>query len=169
MISCGGPRRTRAGAATAEQWAAYRALWDGSLSDDASFRRAFDTIRPLYFFDPARAVEQNAVRADIRYRLAVRKFIIEHEYARLRLPGRARAHRVLRPWSRSGATTGSARWIRARRSHRLVPDATLAIFEHSGHSPQVEEREAFARRLADVPPCRGAVALIVTSPSSAPP
>src|SRR4029077_9499789 len=62
--------------ATAEQWAAYRALWDGSLRDDASFKRAFDTIRPLYFFDPARAVEQNAARTDIRYRLAVRKFII---------------------------------------------------------------------------------------------
>ena len=70
------------GQATAEQWAAYCALWDGSLPDDASFRRAFDTIRPLYFFDGGRAAENSAVRAGIRYRLAVRRFIIEHEYAR---------------------------------------------------------------------------------------
>ena len=32
--------------------------------------------------------------------------------------------------------------------HRLIPYSELAIFERSGHSPQVEEREAFTRRLA---------------------
>ncbi|HKC98016.1 MAG TPA: alpha/beta fold hydrolase, partial [Methylomirabilota bacterium] len=57
--------------ATAEQWAAYRALWDGSLSDDESFKRAFDTIRPLYFHDAGLASANIAARADIRYRLAV--------------------------------------------------------------------------------------------------
>jgi proline iminopeptidase len=31
---------------------------------------------------------------------------------------------------------------------RLVPGAELAVFEHSGHSPQIEERAAFTRRLA---------------------
>ena len=68
--------------ATAEQWAAYRALWDGSLSGDTSFRRAFDTIRPLYFFDERLATASLLLRAEIRYRLAVRKFIIDHEYPR---------------------------------------------------------------------------------------
>ena len=41
--------------ATPEQWAAYRALWDGCLPDDASFRRDFETVRPLYFHDKALA------------------------------------------------------------------------------------------------------------------
>jgi proline iminopeptidase len=133
--------------ATAEQWAAYRALWDGSLSDDASFRRAFDTIRPLYFFDPARAVEQNAARADIRYRLAVRKFIIEHEYS---------AYDCRAELARIGCPTlvavGRHDWIcpmdQGEEIARLVPGAELAVFEHSGHSPQIEERAAFTRRLA---------------------
>jgi len=31
---------------------------------------------------------------------------------------------------------------------RLVPGAELAVFERSGHSPQVEEPEAFTARLA---------------------
>ena len=30
----------------------------------------------------------------------------------------------------------------------MVPGAQLAIFEQSGHSPQVEERDTFTRRLA---------------------
>src|SRR5262247_1720024 len=67
--------------ATPEQWTAYRALWDGSLADDAAFERAFATIRPLYFFDKSRAAASLAARADTRHRLAVRRFIIEHEYA----------------------------------------------------------------------------------------
>ena len=133
--------------ATAEQSAAYRALWDGSLADDASFKRAFDTIRPLYFFDPSRAVENNAVRADIRYRLAVRRFIIDHEYAsydcRDELP------RIACP---TLVAVGRHDWIcpvdQSEEIARLVPGAELAVFERSGHSPQMEERAAFTRRLA---------------------
>ena len=133
--------------ATAEQWAAYRALWDGSLADDASFRRAFDTIRPLYFFDPARAVENSAARAGIRYRLAVRKFIIEHEYTTYDC--RAELARIACP---TLVMVGRHDWIcpmdQGEEIARLVPGAELAVFEHSGHSPQIEERAAFTRRLA---------------------
>lgn len=133
--------------ATAEQWAAYRALWDGSLADDASFRRAFDTIRPLYFFDPARAVENSAARAGIRYRLAVRKFIIEHEYATYDC--RAELARIACP---TLVMVGRHDWIcpmdQGEEIARLVPGAELAVFEESGHSPQIEERAAFTRRLA---------------------
>jgi proline iminopeptidase len=42
-------------------------------------------------------------------------------------------------------------WIcpadQAEEIHRLIPHSELAIFERSGHSPQVEEREAFTERL----------------------
>jgi proline iminopeptidase len=43
-------------------------------------------------------------------------------------------------------------WIcpvdQAEEIHRLVPHSTLAIFERSGHSPQVEECPGFTKRLA---------------------
>ena len=32
--------------------------------------------------------------------------------------------------------------------HALIPHSTLTVFERSGHSPQVEERDAFTRELA---------------------
>jgi proline iminopeptidase len=133
--------------ATAEQWAAYRTLWDRSLSDDTSFKRAFDAIRPLYFFDAGRAAETGAARADIRYRHAVRKFIIEHEYARYDC--RAELPRIACP---TLVAVGRHDWIcpvdQSEEIARLVPGAELAIFEQSGHSPQIEEGAAFTKRLA---------------------
>jgi len=132
--------------ATAEQWAAYQALWNGSLPDDQSFRRAFDTIRPLYFRDPGLAAANSAVRADIRYRLAVRRFIIEHEYARYDC--RAELARIACP---TLVAVGRHDWIcpvdQSEEIARLVPGAQLAIFEQSGHSPQIEARAAFTKRL----------------------
>ena len=132
--------------ATAEQWTAYQSLWDGSLRDDESFRRAFDVIRPLYFFDKQLAAASIAARSDTRYRLAVRRFIIEHEYPRYDC--RAELPSIACP---TLVAVGRHDWIcpvdQAEEIHRLVPPSTLTVFEQSGHSPQVEERDAFVRRL----------------------
>ena len=133
--------------ATPEQWAAYRSLWDGSLTDDESFRRAFDTIRPLYVVDQRLAAASIAARADTRYRLAVRKFVIEHEYPRYDC--RPELARIAAP---ALVAVGRHDWIcpvdQAEEIHRLVPQSTLAVFASSGHSPHVEEREPFVRALA---------------------
>ena len=102
--------------ATPEQWAAYRSLWDGSLPDDASFRRAFETIRPLYFHDKALAA--GGERGARRHALPARRAEVRHR-ARVpdvRLPARARARSPARPSSWWGATTGSAPSTRRRRS-----------------------------------------------------
>ena len=133
--------------ATPEQWIACRALWDGSLIDDAAFERAFATIRPLYFFNKSLALTSLLARADTRHRLAVRRFIIEHEYARFDC--RAELAQIAAP---TLVAVGRHDWIcpvdQAEEIHRLVPHSTLAIFEESGHSPQVEEADAFAKQLA---------------------
>ena len=132
--------------ATATQWAAYRSLWDGSLADDATFRRAFDTIRPLYFHDQQLAAASLLGRSDTRYRLAVRKFVIEHEYTRYDC--RAELGRIACP---TLVAVGRHDWIcpvdQSEEIHRLIPRATLRVFDASGHSPHVEEREAFVQAL----------------------
>jgi proline iminopeptidase len=132
--------------ATPEQWAAYRALWDGTLADDEAFRRAFETIRPLYFFDKRLAVESLAARAETRHRLAVRRFVIGHEYARYDC--RAELPAIACP---TLVVVGRHDWIcpvdQAEEIHRLVPRSELAVFEASGHSPHVEEPDAFVKRL----------------------
>jgi proline iminopeptidase len=143
--------------ATPAQWAAYRALWDGSLPDDESFRRAFEMIRPLYFFDKRLAAASLAARAETRHRIAVRDFIIQHEYAAYDC--RPELSRIACP---TLVAVGRHDWIcpvdQAEEIHALVPHSELAIFERSGHSPHVEERPAFIRRLssflADAAPAR---------------
>jgi proline iminopeptidase len=132
--------------ATPEQWAAYRALWDGSLTDDDAFRRAFETIRPLYLHDERLAAASLAQRAETRHRLAVRKFIIEHEYARYDC--REELARIACP---TLVAVGRHDWIcpadQSEEIHRLIPHSTLRVFAGSGHSPHVEEREAFVKAL----------------------
>jgi proline iminopeptidase len=133
--------------ATPEQWVAYRALWDGSLPDDASFRRAFETIRPLYFHDKRLAEAADAARTDTRYRLAVRRFVIEHEYPTYDC--RPELSRIACP---TLVMVGRHDWIcpvdQSEEIHKLIPHSELAVFEASGHSPHLEERAAFTRRLA---------------------
>lgn len=135
--------RTRS---TPAQWAAYRSLWDGSLTDDESFRSAFDTIRPLYFHDQGLAGASIAARSQTRYRLAVRKFVIDHEYARYDC--RDELGRIACP---TLVAVGRHDWIcpvdQAEEIHRLVPHSTLVVFESSGHSPHVEECPAFVRAI----------------------
>jgi proline iminopeptidase len=132
---------------TPEQWAAYRSLWDGSLADDLAFRRAFETLRPLYFHDKTLVAAANAARVDTRYRLAVRRFIIDHEYSRYDCRGELSSIRCP-----TLVAVGRHDWIcpvdQAEEIHRLIPHSELGIFERSGHSPQIEEGEAFTRRLA---------------------
>ena len=133
--------------ATPEQWAAYRSLWDGSLRGDDAFRRAFETIRPLYFHDRSLAAAANAARGDTRYRLAVRDFVIQREYATFDC--RPELARIACP---TLVMVGRHDWIcpvdQAEEIHRLVPHAELTVFERSGHSPQVEEADGFRARLA---------------------
>jgi proline iminopeptidase len=132
--------------ATPEQWVAYRALWDGTLTDDESFRRAFEAIRPLYFFDKRLAAASLMARADTRHRLDVRNFVIRHEYAVYNC--RPELARIACP---TLVAVGRHDWIcpvdQAEEIHALVPHSELAIFERSGHSPHVEERPAFIQRL----------------------
>jgi len=133
--------------ATFEQWVAYRAMWDGSLRDDDDLRRGFETIRPLYFFDKQLAGASNAARATTRYRAAVRDFIVRHEYPAYDC--RAELARITCP---AWVAVGRHDWIcpvdQAEEIHKLIPHSTLTVFERSGHSPQMEERDAFTRELA---------------------
>ena len=114
--------------ATPEQWAAYRSLWDGSLTDDESFRRAFETIRPLYFFDKRLAAASLMARADTRHRVAVRDFILHKEYTVYDC--RSELGRITCP---TLVAVGRHDFIcpvdQAEEIHGLVPHSELAIFD----------------------------------------
>ncbi len=148
--------------ATPAQWAAYRALWDGSLADDAAFRRAFDVIAPLYYHDKTRAAGGRPAGLTTRYRLVVRKFVLAHEFPRY--DARPELPKIGCP---TLVCVGRHDWIcpvsQAEAIAAAVPDARLVVFERSGHSPHVEERARFVEVvgafLADAPAPRQATAL----------
>ena len=83
----------------------------------------------------------------------IRGFLLSNgQFTTIHVPGvaRTRAFGI----NNAGPTliaVGRHDWIcpvdQAEEIHRLVPSSTLAVFETSGHSPQVEERDAFVRRL----------------------
>jgi len=127
---------------TPEIVAAYRRLWDGSLRDSVEFRRAFETIQPLYYHDPRRAPTSLAGRSfdpDTRHALI-------RDYARYDV--RPELSKIAVP---TFIGVGRHDWIcpveESEEIRRLVPHAELHVFERSGHSPQAEEPEAFFGRL----------------------
>jgi proline iminopeptidase len=78
--------------------------------------------------------------------IAVRDFIVRHEYPKYDC--RSELARITCPmWIAVGRHDSICPVDQAQEIHRLVPHSTLSIFERSGHSPHIEEREEFARQL----------------------
>jgi len=127
---------------TPEMVSAYRRLWDGSVTDPAEFQRAFETIQPLYYHDKARAPTSLAGRS---FDPETRRALIR-DYATYDV--RPHLWRIRVP---TLLAVGRHDWIcpveESLEIARLVPHAEVHIFEHSGHSPQVEEADAFLAAL----------------------
>src|SRR5262249_55956315 len=74
-------------------------------------------------------------------------FIVRHEYPAYDC--RAELARITCP---AWVAVGRHDWIcpvdQAEEIHKLIPHSTLTVFERSGHSPQMEERDSFTRELA---------------------
>jgi proline iminopeptidase len=117
---------------------AYRRLWDGSIDDPAEFRRAFETIQPMYYHDKRLAP---ASLADLDFDPATRRALIR-DYARYDVRDALSGIRVP-AW----VGVGRHDWIcplpESEELAQRIPGAELHIFEHSGHSPQTEEKPAF--------------------------
>ncbi|HKV43504.1 MAG TPA: alpha/beta hydrolase [bacterium] len=121
---------------------AYRALWDGSLADPAAFRRAFETILPMYYYDRRRCP---ANLAGQRFDPETRRALIR-DYAAYDARADLAAVRVP-----TFVAVGRHDWIcpveESVEIAGLIPGAELHVFERSGHSPHVEEPAALLAAL----------------------
>jgi proline iminopeptidase len=115
--------------------------FSGQVRDDDDFKETWKAILPLYDYDyDPSAVEAKANAPTYHYRT--------HNYAfSTNLPGydiRGRLGEILCP---TLITVGRVDWITpVEASEELaagIPGAQLAIFEKSGHSPQIEEHDAW--------------------------
>ncbi|MET0233564.1 MAG: alpha/beta hydrolase [Kibdelosporangium sp.] len=122
-------------------------IFAGTVRDDADLKECWREILPLYDFDydPA-AVEQRVEATPYRYEA--------HNYAfSVNIPNydiRASLPAITCP---TLITVGRTDWItpvdRSEEIARLVPGSRLVIFEKSGHSPQIEEAEAWTTTVRD--------------------
>jgi proline iminopeptidase len=121
---------------------AYRTLWDGSLTDPEGFRRAFETVLPLYYYDRSRAP---ATLAGRQFDPETRRALIS-DYATY--DARPLLSRIAVP---TFVAVGRHDWIcpveESVEISESVRGAELHIFERSGHSPHIEEAAAFFEAL----------------------
>lgn len=119
----------------------------GLVRDDDDLRDCWREILPLYDFtyDPA-AVEQKVAATPYRYEA--------HNYAfAVNLPGYDLKLSLPQVTAPTLVTVGRTDWITpvscSETIVALVPDARLVVFERSGHSPQIEEAEAWTTTVRD--------------------
>ena len=122
-------------------------LFSGQMDSDEDFRRSYAMIQPLYTAtrDPAAEAEQLA-RIPFRYQT--------HNWAFSRnQPGYDLVSRLPEIRLPVLVTVGRHDWITPlEASQELVAglaQSELVIFEHSGHSPQIEESERFLSVVRD--------------------
>jgi proline iminopeptidase len=128
-------------------YAKFRRIMDGQCLSDDDMRDCYLEIQPLYNvnWDPARDAEK--VKHILWHHAT-------HNYAfSVNLPAfdlKPRLHEVKVPVL---ITHGRHDWIipieAAEEAQRLYPNAELAIFEKSGHSPQIEEVELWEQTVRD--------------------
>lgn len=122
-------------------WDNFNRYWSGRITDDEDLKARWAEIIPLYDYeyDPAKSAER--VERGI-YRHESHNWCFQHNMPNYDLKGRL--HEVTAP---TLVTVGRTDWVTpvafAETIAELIPDSKLVVFEHSGHSPQIEEADRF--------------------------
>lgn len=121
--------------------AALDRLWNDGLRDARAFRRAWKAVQPMYLHRPTPARVERIV-APLRFDVEARRRILP-QYATFDV--RPLVGGIRRP---ALVAVGRHDWITpplfSEELVRLLPRASLLVFERSGHYPFLEERAAFA-------------------------
>lgn len=133
---------------TAEQLEALGAVMNGTVTDDAQWRKMWMTYLPLYFkdYDPAvgAAMDERTV-----YRIAP-----QNHANTFCLPSFNVLDRLRKITAPTLILSGKEDWItpHAQAGERIqagLPHAESVLFENSGHFPFIEETDLFMKRIAD--------------------
>ncbi len=128
-------------------WDNFNRYWSGNVRDDADLKALWAELIPLYDYEYDEAKSNAAVEAGI-YRHESHNACFQENFptydVKPLLPS------VTVP---TLVTVGRGDWVTpvsaSETIARLIPGAELVVFEKSGHSPQIEEREEFQRVLRD--------------------
>ena len=128
-------------------WERFNRYWHGEVHDDADLKQLWSELIPLYDYEYDPVKSAAAVEAGI-YRHEAHNWCFQHNWGAYDL--KADLPSVTVP---TLVTVGRRDWVTPVSSSEtiasLMPNAELVVFERSGHSPQVEERELFQRTIRD--------------------
>ena len=128
-------------------WERFNRYWHGEVHDDADLKQLWSELIPLYDYEYDPVKSAAAVEAGI-YRHEAHNWCFQHNWGAYDL--KAVLPSVTVP---TLVTVGRRDWVTPVSSSEtiasLMPNAELVVFERSGHSPQVEERELFQRTIRD--------------------
>ena len=128
-------------------WERFNRYWHGEVHDDADLKQLWSELIPLYDYEYDPVKSAAAVEAGI-YRHEAHNWCFQHNWGAYDL--KADLPSVTVP---TLITVGRRDWVTPVSSSEtiasLMPNAELVVFERSGHSPQVEERELFQQTIRD--------------------
>jgi proline iminopeptidase len=128
-------------------WERFNRYWHGEVHDDADLKQLWSELIPLYDYEYDPVKSAAAVEAGI-YRHEAHNWCFQHNWGAYDL--KADLPSVTVP---TLVTVGRRDWVTPVSSSEtiasLMPNAELVVFERSGHSPQVEERELFQQTIRD--------------------
>jgi proline iminopeptidase len=122
-------------------WDNFERYWSGRITDDEDLKARWAEIIPLYDYNYDAEKSNERVEAGI-YRHESHNWCFQHNMPNYDL--RPQLPDVTAP---TLVTVGRTDWVTpvsaAETIASLMPNAELVVFEHSGHSPQMEEAERF--------------------------
>ncbi len=126
-------------------WERFNRYWHGETRDDDDLKALWSELIPLY--DKEYDAERSAAAVEAgSYRHEAHNWCFQHNWGSYDLTADLPA--VTAP---TLVTVGRHDWVTPVSSSEtiaaLLPNAELVVFENSGHSPQVEERELFQATL----------------------
>ena len=128
-------------------WERFNRYWHGEVHDDADLKQLWSELIPLYDYEYDPVKSAAAVEAGI-YRHEAHNWCFQHNWGAYDL--KADLPSVTVP---TLVTVGRRDWVTPVSSSEtiasLMPNAELVVFERSGHSPQVEERELFQQTMRE--------------------
>jgi proline iminopeptidase len=128
-------------------WDNFNRYWSGQIRDDEDLKARWAEIIPLYDYeyDPVRS----AARVEAgSYRHEAHNWCFQYNQQTYDLKPQLPSITVP-----TLVTVGRSDWVTpvsaAETIASLIPNAKLVVFEKSGHSPQIEERELFLSVVRD--------------------